>query len=268
MHKFLVVGVQRSGTTFIGSSLDSHPAIKYVGEIFKIRGWYLNRATRQLTRRTAFSGDNGYSSWMDASIGRKLGHYCWRKRNTQQFLDHFYSLYDYDAVGFKLMSSQARRFGGIIPYVINNKVKVIHVVRENILKTHLSRLTAASRSMYHSDRTVTSSKIVVPVSELLSSLEKINADNQYWQTNFEQSTDYLQVSYESFVNNRAQISHDMLSFLGVEYHEIKSKLVKINPDSLQDIIKNYDEVVSLLDGSDFEWTLGLNPLKKVDDGLT
>ena len=256
MIKFLVVGVQRSGTTFIGSSLDSHPDIKYVGEIFKIRGWYLNRASRKLTRRKAFSGENGYSTWMDDSLWRQLGHYCWRSRNTEQYLDHFYSIYDHDAAGFKLMSSQAHRFGGIIPYVKQNQVKVIHIIRDNLLKTHISRLTASSRSLYHSHKTVNSSKIVIPVSDLIANLEKIKNDNQHWHDTFSGTADYLQVSYESFVKDRVRISDNMLSFLGVDYQEIKSSLVKINPDSLEDIIANFDEVSSQLAGTEFEWTLG------------
>lgn len=259
MIKFLVVGVQRSGTTFIGSSLDSHPQINYVGEIFKVPGWYLNRATRKLIRRKAFSGEHGYSQWMDESLLRQLGHYCWRNKNTQQFLEYFYTInargQACEAAGFKLMSSQARRFGGIIPYVNSHGVKVIHIIRENVLKTHISRLTASRRSLYHSDKTIKASKITIPTSDLIAILQKINRDNENWRSAFSEKTEYLQVTYESFVKNKAQESHKMLSFLGVDYHDIKSSLVKINPDSLADIIENYNEVRVLLEGTQFEWML-------------
>ena len=255
MKKFVVVGVQRSGTTFIGSSLDSHPQIKYVGEVFKVRGWYLNRSSKKLTRRKAYSGEYGYTNWSDRSVTRQISHFVCRNQATKNYLDYFYNLEDYDAVGFKLMSSQARRFKGIIPYIQNNDVKVIHIIRENILKTHISRLSASSRSVYHSDKVIRSAKINVPITDLIKNLEKINQDNRRWESLFANTGNYLQVSYESFVKNRTDETEKMCSFLDVEFQQIQSSLVKLNPDSLKDIIENYQQVESQLSGSEFEWAL-------------
>ena len=190
--------VQRSGTTFIGTSLDSHPDIAYFGEVFKVRGWYLNRATKKPTRRKPYQGESGYSSWSDKTVFRQLGHFFWRAKMTRNYLDNFYESGSHKATGFKLMSSQARRFKEIIPYMVKNKVKAIHIVRKNVLKTHISRLVASSRSVYHSDKSIDAPKNTVPVSNLIASMEKITAKNAQWEEALRDSTDYIQVSYESF----------------------------------------------------------------------
>ena len=64
---------------------------------------------------------------------------------------------------------------------------------------------------------------------------------------------YLEISYESFVANRDADTRKVLQFLGIdEFMPFESDLVKLNPDSLEDIIENYEEVVRALKGTTFE----------------
>ena len=50
---------------------------------------------------------------------------------------------------------------------------------------------------------------------------------------------------------REDIARDICRFLGVDDQPMHSKLVKVNPERLQDMVTNYDEFASVIAKSEF-----------------
>jgi hypothetical protein len=65
---------------------------------------------------------------------------------------------------------------------------------------------------------------------------------------------YLEITYEQFFADYPQESEKVLRFLGLETTamEFPPFLKKINPDSLRDLIENYDQVVTVLTGTPYQ----------------
>lgn len=234
MVRFVVVGTQRTGTTLIRTSLASHPRIRCEGEVF-LTG---SRKTKP------YPGELGFNAYLSQSFHRKLGHYLWRGRTVRQYLDNLYSLSGYDAIGFKVMYSQVRfwRYPMVIPFIKEHQVRVIHVVRDNALKTLVSRVTAAARSLYHSTNAVSTRKVTLSIGDLQYKLREICRESTFWETTFRDIVPYLRITYESFSGNRELEEQRMLAFLDMDYAPLSSSLVKINPDDMSQLIENYDKV--------------------------
>lgn len=243
--RFIVVGVQRTGTTLIRTTLDNHSRITCAGEIFKTRG----------LRRKPHLGPWSYTAHLDAMALGKVRDLVFRRTLVTAFLDDLYAS-DVDAIGFKLMRDQSQRFPMVVPYVREHGVRVIHVVRENTLKTYVSILTARVRG-FHSREKVAQVRIEVPASDLLQRLEGIEADSRAWADTFADGHPYLAVTYEGFVAERERALAEVCEFLDVPVETPESHLRKMTSDNLRDVIENYDEVLERLRGTRWESCLGV-----------
>lgn len=124
--KFVIVGAQRSGTTFIRQRLFSHGDVKCHGELF-CKNYPFNAAYRVYCKK---------------NIGRRLCHYLARAGLVREYLDEIYGSCEGDVVGFKLMYSEVRSIPYAYPsnlnYIDENEIKVVHIPRKNVLKTYVS----------------------------------------------------------------------------------------------------------------------------------
>jgi hypothetical protein len=50
---------------------------------------------------------------------------------------------------------------------------------------------------------------------------------------------------------RADVARDVCRFLGISEQPMQSKLVKMNPERLQDMVANYDELASAIAKTEF-----------------
>jgi len=67
---------------------------------------------------------------------------------------------------------------------------------------------------------------------------------------------YHKVFYEDVLNDTNLHMRKILKFLQVKDNiSLSSRLRKINPEKIENILKNYEEVEKVLKGSPFEWCL-------------
>lgn len=240
MEKFIVAGTQRTGTSMISDTLRSHPDIGSLGEIFHFRGGVGGNTT------------GSYRQYINQKRRvRTIAHYINRPRLVEEYLDQLYKHSDVKALGFKLMLSQVWQFPESVRYIQKHRIKVLHLVRENFLKTLVSRISAKTRKLYHITKPVNVDKIHVPIHSLLSSLDLIAEEVSDWKQ-FAVNNPYMELSYESFVADREKELENALTFLGVEYLSLDCRLKKINPDDLSQVIENYSEVERTLAGTSHE----------------
>jgi LPS sulfotransferase NodH len=244
------MGIQRTGTILLCSSLNQHPEILSLDEIF------VNHPRYKPGMIAAFRDYVVESGKSNAPV--LINH----KRTIYKYLNQFYSLPDYKARGFKLMANQADHLTYIKKYLIKQKVKIIKMTRANVFKIFLSRYRAEQTGLFHSRQKriakdiprLTKTLVKLPVDRLISELESIERENRQLDCIVESlRIPTITVTYESLVENFTTSIKDVLSFLEVNPDiTIEPARKKISPHQLSESIENYEDVRSVLSGTKFE----------------
>jgi hypothetical protein len=163
--------------------------------------------------------------------------------NLTSFLNKFFTAKNGErAKGFKLMHFQTAYLPGIVDYIKKKDVKVILLLRENLLKNTLSDLRARHTGIYHNSGTSTEKlpKFRVDIEMLGKKMAEIASINKQ----LEQTTaamNRLKITYEEFDSWDITMSK-VLNFINVKDIPISPVSKKLNPDKLEDMIENYEEM--------------------------
>lgn len=235
MTKFVIFTTPRTGSTLLIKSLDTHPEIMCAGEIFFFRG-------------AAFHNEHRYPFIRVPLIGAKLNYvvnypFIWLK--LPGFLHRFFNgnKKGEKARGFKLMHYQTYYTPGILSYLKREKVKVIVLIRKNILRNTLSDLRARSTGVYHNTGDTAARSIPrfrVNLDELARKMKEIEKFNHQLEKDSATLNRRI-IYYEDFEQWDATIS-GVLGFLGVSDMPLKAAAKKLNPEKLEDMIENHEEV--------------------------
>jgi hypothetical protein len=178
-----------------------------------------------------------------------------RARLCFAYLDEIYSPEPgLDAVGFKLMYGQARRNAAVIAYLIARRVRIVHLVRSNLLDIVVSRETAGARGRFNSSEVdaapVTVSLDPPTVAARLTALDRhVRTVRRLIRM---VRLPAIEVTYEHLAANPEGFGA-ILQFLGVDdaNRPLSSDIRKINPFGKQETIANYDEIRAVLTGTRF-----------------
>jgi hypothetical protein len=140
----------------------------------------------------------------------------------------------------------------ILDWVKENNASVIHLIRKNPVKAIVSHFTAKKRRTYHTTSRVNKVTIRLSPRRLRREVAKRLYEIEKYRRLFSQQH-YHELNYESFIEDRDYETHRILNFLGIdEFVPLKSRLVKQNPDSLDDILENFHEIKNAFQGSTYE----------------
>ncbi|HBN26001.1 MAG TPA: hypothetical protein DD405_00830 [Desulfobacteraceae bacterium] len=173
--KFIIVCIQRSGSTWLTTLLNSHPDICCAEETFLLSK---KNMCPMAMRKKIWPHKLGYPRYINSSIKRCLKHHFLRTKLINEYLNQFYSMPDYSAIGFKIMLNQIEKFSTMSDYFFKNDVKVIHLVRDNILKTFISRISVSQKKVAHTQKKLKFTKIYIPTEKIETKLQKIKNDNK------------------------------------------------------------------------------------------
>jgi LPS sulfotransferase NodH len=235
--RFVILGTQRTGTILLMGLLDSHPEIACTGELFQHKADQVQHSVPR------------YRLHVTSSLKNRILHLAARRRSIQGYLDDLFTILDAPVVGFKLMLDQAQRFPAVLDYLKAHDFKVIHIVRQNLLKTYISRLRARQTGVYLSTESPDKVLLHVPVDSLVHELAALEREQETLQDVVSRlSLDSFTVSYESIASRlRESELRRLLLFLGVDPDmHLEPRSTKITPDDLGEAIANYEEVVTTL----------------------
>ena len=138
---------------------------------------------------------------------------------------------------------------GLIHYLKRNDIKVILLLRENVLRNALSDLRARSTGIYHyrddnEEQRLGLSKLNVDTNVLKQKMDYIIKQNKKLES-IVSKMDHLKIYYEDFEDWNNTINR-ISDFLDVSREQIAAGAKKLNPYTLQDMISNYKEVDSWL----------------------
>lgn len=233
----IILTTQRSGSTFLVECLDSHPEIECSGEILNgqpdhpvppFRGPFKHVKKALRIARTG--------AWMP---GRWMG--------------AFYERGQAKVRCFKAMYNQLSRPFALRYLVENEDVRVIHLRRHNLLKVHISSLLMSKRVQIQATAPTEAVWIQVDAAKAIASMRKARAHYESFDRAFEKHP-RLQVSYENLIDGaylQADAARRICDFLDVAQFRMQSKLTKLNPESLRDMVTNYDELADAISRTEF-----------------
>jgi hypothetical protein len=158
------------------------------------------------------------------------------------------------AFGFKIMYNQLQYYNKPLErWFKNEKVYLIHLIRKNALKLHLSWLARLKRGLAHSEKKVKLVKVYVDPKTIVNILDKIVQRQKNMKKEISlkfQNNPYLEVYYEDLQNSYISQMDRVFEFLEIKKCLIpKPNLKKLNPDNISSLIDNYDEIRHVLERS-------------------
>jgi len=156
MVKFLIITQPRSGSAWFMSCLDSHPQI-YCPRQPTLFSKY-NLSPIKWFKPRFLQVDNPispYYKYRSSSLKRQIAHRLNRNKLVHDFLSKLYAEnHNAEAVGFKVNYSQINRYSEIASWIKQNNPKIIHLIRNNLLKRLVSHKISNTRNLCHSTQSV------------------------------------------------------------------------------------------------------------------
>jgi LPS sulfotransferase NodH len=154
------------------------------------------------------------------------------------------------AVGFKLFYDHLT--GDEWEKFLSHKyIRIIHLTRENRLRTIVSldiafKTDQWSVSASDEDKQLVEKRILLDTSKLIERLQQIQDYETFIRNRFK-DRNILEVLYEKLTTKPGETFQYISEYLGVDDIDLgKITLTKQNPESLEQLIVNYDEVYMLL----------------------
>jgi LPS sulfotransferase NodH len=245
---FVVLTFPRSGSTWLMSTLDSHPRITAYDELFL-------GATGVQPRPADVPDFRSYMARIHEPV-RRLGplHRAGYLRAV------FRGRPGIEAVGFKLMYGQARANPGLLPLFTIRRVRIVHLIRANLLDAVVSYEAGRVSGVFHRKPgdPAPETRIRLDVTALrdrLGYMEWDVARARVWLERYRLPR--LEVAYEELVGRHDETLSAIREFLGVEEDaDLASAYVPVGHGAKLDLVENIDDVRVILTGTRFEWMLG------------
>ncbi|KAL2552057.1 P-loop containing nucleoside triphosphate hydrolase superfamily protein [Forsythia ovata] len=236
---FAIFSMQRSGSGWFETLLNSHTNVSSNGEIFSIKERRSNVTSILTTLDRVYNLD-----WFTSASKNECS----------------------AAVGFKWMLNQGlmEHHKEIVEYFNNRGVSVIFLFRRNLLRRMVSvlansfdryakLLNGTHKSHVHSLEeadTLSRYKPVIDLSSLVTDLKQMDK-TVLDALEYFSSTRHTILYYEDLVKNRTKLV-DVQDFLRLLPMELTSRQVKIHKGPLSEHIKNWDDVNKTLRGTTYE----------------
>jgi LPS sulfotransferase NodH len=242
MTRAIILTSQRSGSTLLVSSLQSHPELLCRGELL-IAGMGMPTPRMLENSRHAFKVVRFF--WTGA----------WHSTRTMR---RFYAVSGPRTHVFKAMYNHLAAPWTRDWLVRQNDIRVIHLQRRNLLKQYVSYLLMGRRRdkrgwLPNTTEPVAPVRIRVSPDKAIRYFRRMQDTYPRFADLFREH-DVLPLVYEDMVDAEqiaTGTAEQLCDFLQVSRRPLKTPYVKINPDGLRDIVTNYDELSAALRRTQF-----------------
>lgn len=233
---YAIVSHQRSGTHWLLSLLRSHPACFGVGEVL------LNRETKY--NYYAFLGRLAAS---DPGIVFPSG----QVSGWQAFLNSLPVPSGVNAVAI-LHYNQIEMLPNRLVLHILSTTRMVHLVRENVLRSMVSDLAAVHRKTLPPELVSPGApiSITLPADSLVQELQRQEQEIADWRKLLAPVT-ACELTYENLVADTSGECGKVLAALRLPPHDLSSGLQRMTPQPLREVVANFEEVAAVLAGTRF-----------------
>lgn len=255
----VLLATQRSGTGALGSILDQHDQIQYLGEVFHDNTTDPSRNYFPFLTRLAQEEPE--------KILPQNG-----KERFARFIDHLCTTVSKDVfvidIKYRSMHHFNQAWHGFTqpPYLFQllaeAGIPVLHLVRRNVLKTYLSGRLAEANKIWHmtSDQSQSVQSIEVDADAIGRRISGLSYEIDIARRNLSGHAGVLEICYEELFDDQGRFSLDSASELGRflnvgPFLNRRPAFVKQTGDTLKSVIQNYDEVEAALSETPYSWML-------------
>ena len=229
-RKFVIVGIARTGSTWLVDLLNAHSQVQAFGELFRSMdavGWDVRPfATHQSPKLLALYRSDPLA-FLEQCVYRR-----WPA--------------EYGAVGFKLFYYHARQPPHAVVWdrlAADRSIRIIHVKRANVLSQYCSLQLAHQTDVWSSRRAPTSEppSIRLEVEACREHFAAVRAAEAECALLFS-SHDVIDLYYEDLVSDRDRQMQAIQSFLALRHEPVSSALLRQRRRPLSHDIANYDDL--------------------------
>lgn len=222
---FVILFIERDGSTYMTSMLGSHPAIETVYERFSVMVQRGDGAAGQL----AWARDY----FTPPLIGRRA------------------------AMGFKTKLVDILDPDGFAALLHEKECRIVRMQRRNTVKAVISRINA--RRLYDAtgkwnlyDKSDRMPPMAVEPAEFLQYLgEREEAEQALDGYVARLQLPRMTIDYEDLLVDRDAVLGRVFAFLGVEPHPVTEKTMKHTRDDLREVVTNFDELRDSVAGTPY-----------------
>lgn len=223
---YVILFVERDGSTYLTSLLSEHPHIDAIYERFAVLHQKGLGAAEQLAWVERY-----YAFPLISRIG---------------------------AVGFKTKLADVLDLEAFTRFLHERGIKIIHMQRRNRIKAVVSRINArrlweatGKWNLYREKDRLP--PLEIDLAEFAAFLrEREEADQALSAYVNGLQLPALRVCYEELLTNRQRVLQETFSFLGVPFVDVKGKTKKNTSDDLRDAVANFDDLRAAYAGSPYE----------------
>jgi hypothetical protein len=228
-HSFVVVTSSRTGSTWLMDYLDKVPGVASYGELF----------LGHERRTPAIATRSDYPRFFESEPKQRLP----RPFSVLSYLVELYR--PEKCVGFKLMYSQLRAFPEVVAFCAFRRIRILHLVRENLVDVIISdELAKATGRSHYSGQPQAIPMVYLDPAILVGRLHR-----RYWAIRRARwllrltTCPCLEVTYERLIDGQTEFPR-IAQFLGLggDLAGYRSHLSKRGRGTHADAIVNYEEV--------------------------
>ncbi|OUZ99822.1 Sulfotransferase domain [Macleaya cordata] len=236
---FAILSMQRSGSGWFETLLNSHINVSSNGEIFSVKDRRSNISSIVKTLDRVYNLD-----WFSSASKNECS----------------------AAVGLKWMLNQGlmEHHKEIVEYFNQKGVSAIFLFRRNLLRRMISvlantydrdvkLLNGTHKSHVHSPHEaeiLAKYKPTINATLLIPNLKHVE-DMTLKALEYFNSTRHIILYYEDLIKNRTKLT-EVQEFLKIPQRDLKSRQVKIHKGSLAEQVENWDDVHNILKGTRYE----------------
>jgi LPS sulfotransferase NodH len=224
-NRFVILGEQRTGSTYLQTLLASHRNILSFGELFNPSERIRGQIPRKIARPIELGEDPV----------EYLKNYVFKEYHP-----------GVRAVGFRLFYTHARddNWVDVWEYLRSRNIKIIHLKRRNLLSRYLS-YELARRSNEWINYQASNGSYTEPINldpqdcfrDFCTSLWYQERVDEFFKHNLK-----IEVIYEQLQNNLVEESKRIQDFLETDYQPLSSKTKKQRTKKKSEIITNYADL--------------------------
>lgn len=264
--KFVLISHHRSGSTMLMHMLSQFPGFIMHDELFVMGGSYKPSTLREWLRVPEEVYLTAYLSKMQDQNGL-----------IRNYLDRIYfPSSEGKTVGFKIMYNQILSFGYLFDYIKERNIRIIHLIRNNVIKGVLSAKyrryprgsvydpSDALRKNMGLEEGEVIERFTINPEELLPFFRKREAYISQFKERLPSFPHYLELIYEDITNNGENIAYleekyvkKILEFLDIDAARTRKIVAyerKKAPPKISQYIENYPELVSYIKKEAPEYT--------------
>jgi LPS sulfotransferase NodH len=238
--RFIILARSRTGSNFLRGLLNAHPQITVLGELFQNErqiGWAY----------PGYSQSNRIFSLFLEHPVEFLSQKVFRNFPTQT-----------RAVGFKIFyyHAQSNNWRSVWPYLQQDQnLHVIHMKRQNLLKTYLSKKKADLTDVWVDTNSDSQNRKPFSVSLDFKECQETFSQTRAWENEYDAFFGHhkvFEIYYEDLSQDYSKVMQRVFDFLNVDQYPVKPQTRKQSKRSLSETIENYAELKNQFQGSEWE----------------